>query len=166
MASSSQTEARSRNGEGARPMLLNFFLAFVGIAWAVVFGIFSILSWKSSERANELAEFANLVALTDLCNGAIDDQEGALRDICSATSSAILSSLASKVSATYLSPDPPPSQGLSKEAKIAIGVSVPLVILSGISACGTMFLPRFRRRPRIPPPSIHSQGQIHVPPHT
>jgi len=50
-------------------MILNFFLAFVGIVWAVVFGIFSILAWKSLEKANVLAEFAKLTVLADMCGG-------------------------------------------------------------------------------------------------
>jgi len=66
-------QPQHRHEQTGRQNILNFFLAFIAIAWAVVFGVFSILSWRSAEKANEQAELANLIALADMCGGSVQD---------------------------------------------------------------------------------------------
>jgi len=93
-----EPEPRPRHEK--RQMILNFFLAFVGIIWAVVFGIFSILAWKSSEKANKISELANLIALADMC----DDRVANIESVCCRSSDSFPSSTAGKVNMMHYIP--------------------------------------------------------------
>jgi len=43
-------------------------IALIGLAAAIIFGIFSVFSWLNSQTAKEQANSANLFALAQLCD--------------------------------------------------------------------------------------------------
>ena len=47
--------------------LITAFIQVVGLAAAIIFGIFSVLSWKDAQAAKVQAETANTLALAAIC---------------------------------------------------------------------------------------------------
>lgn len=48
-------------------ILLTWFIQVTGLAAALIFGVFSILSWVDSQHAKEQAKAANLLAVAAIC---------------------------------------------------------------------------------------------------
>lgn len=66
-------------------VILTWFLQVVGLAAAIAFGVFSILSWTTAQdakqqanTANQQATAANLLALAALCGNSIDQVPSSL----------------------------------------------------------------------------------------
>lgn len=46
---------------------MNWFLQTVGVAAAVIFGVWTVLSWDVSKQANVQSDQANAIALAGVC---------------------------------------------------------------------------------------------------
>ncbi|KAK4498809.1 hypothetical protein PRZ48_009319 [Zasmidium cellare] len=54
-------------------ILLNWFIQVTGLTAAIVFGVFSILSWTDSRSAKKQADTANLLAFVSICTQGNDN---------------------------------------------------------------------------------------------
>ena len=49
-------------------LIFSGFIQVVGLTAAILFGVYSILSWKNSEEAKAQADAANLLSLLAFCS--------------------------------------------------------------------------------------------------
>ena len=59
--------ARSDVDEDIYTDIITAFIQIVGLAAAIIFGTFSVLSWKDAQAARTQAETANVLALAAIC---------------------------------------------------------------------------------------------------
>lgn len=59
--------AREEDEEDIYTTIITAFVQIVGLAAAIIFGTFSVLSWKDAQAARIQAETANTLALAAIC---------------------------------------------------------------------------------------------------
>ena len=72
--------------ESLPSILLLWFIQVVGLAAAIIFGVFSVFSWIDAQAAKAQADTANLLALTALCASSAN-QNSEVQSLCSAYAS-------------------------------------------------------------------------------
>lgn len=60
--------------------IVSLGIALIGLAAAIIFGIFSVFSWLNSQTAKEQANIANLFALAQMCDNYLVWHPTCIRD--------------------------------------------------------------------------------------
>lgn len=61
------TEKADDRSENLATVVLTWFIQVIGVAAAIVFGLFSVLAWTNSQTAKAQAETASVLAFAAIC---------------------------------------------------------------------------------------------------
>jgi len=114
-------------------------LQVIAVILAILFGVFSILAYMIAEKANNLSEKSNLLALLSYCQS--DASQGGANNTAAVACERVQAAAAAQIAslATTLIPPPPPTSTSSLGAtinnhdRIALGVGVTIRLFAGIS---------------------------------
>ncbi|KAF2164100.1 hypothetical protein M409DRAFT_25447 [Zasmidium cellare ATCC 36951] len=124
-------DSSTKDTKPVAEILLNWFIQVTGLTAAVVFGVFSVLSWTNSRAAKEQANTANLLSFASICAQIKDNTSAFLsqtQDLCDLYSSATISALESYLNSSLPLPSSPSNPSGSGSARLSTGAIVGIVV--------------------------------------